>query len=82
MLASTAAQLNVSFWPKADIGGGFRLPDGQLCPMAGYQAFTRIPWPEQESSMKTLQFSEGQIAFVLKHVIRAESVNAAAIRIG
>ena len=32
--------------------------------------------------MKTLQFSEGQIAFVLKHVIRAESVNAAAIRIG
>ena len=32
--------------------------------------------------MKTLQFSEGQIAFVLKHVIRGESVNAAAIRIG
>lgn len=32
--------------------------------------------------MKTSQFTEGQIAFVLKHVIGAESVNAAAVRNG
>jgi hypothetical protein len=31
--------------------------------------------------MKTSQFTERQIAFVLKHVIRAEPVHAAAIRI-
>ncbi len=32
--------------------------------------------------MKTSKFTEGQIAFVLKHIIRAGTVNAAAIRIG
>lgn len=32
--------------------------------------------------MKTSKFTEGQIAFVLKHVIRAEWTNAAAVRIG
>ncbi len=32
--------------------------------------------------MKTSKFTEGQTAFVFKLVNRAESVNAAAIRIG
>ena len=32
--------------------------------------------------MKSSKFTEAQIAFELKHVIRAESVNAAAARIG
>jgi len=39
-------------------------------------------WREQENSMKASQFAAGQIDFLLRHVIRAESVNAAAIWIG